>query len=473
MTAIFGGQLRGQLSAQAEFVNPGKLVSRCLDWCDGGHALVLFDEPGKLRSKRVLHMSSLGDMWRQVGSRPLAVQLKFDEESRSAILVFSHAPLPPSLVALDAKLNPTWVSSTAEDVYSLFRTLPTRYPDDANFRSAVEHVRQRELHGVPIRTSSLFPLSPRATPSSATATATPKRLSPGLLDTLGGQALAVAIRSGSGEGHQHDFVSWYGTTTTVQVSFRLNATEADELATDEAWTGSSGTTSSVPRVSAPYQSNSLSYLETDGLYGHLVPKNWATAAAVATMVGSHRSASWGAFVQVDGAWRNIAYVRAGYGPVPTKEAVPTVSAVREAIKLRFGLTLRPTSDATKLGSAHPAQVFTATPGLRRPLLAKTRPDHSQLVKLLRSVNVDRGIFAVASHREALIDLLVTTRGCSVFGDREAATAVVKKEYGKRDAVEESNRDYRHRSLKAADDETPSRPQTSSSTTVRRKKPRFD
>lgn len=164
------------------------------------------------------------------------------------------------------------------------------------------------------------------------------------------------------------------------------------------------------------------------MYGQLLPKNWNTLGAIATMVGAFSSTSWGAFVCLEGEWRNIVYARSSYDSVSIDDAVDTLSAVRAAIALRFGENVRVDVDASKLANAHPSMIF--APALTsKTQLPSPRRVHGQLLDILRQFKAERKLFAAASHRDALIELLSATLGCLV--PYHSASRRNQQQYSKR------------------------------------------
>lgn len=104
MSSNFGGVLSARLSAICQRVEPSDLAKHAISCAEEGHAVVIFDRPETLYSKRVLHQASLGDLWRQAATTPISVRLKFNDERRCAFLLFSRRPLPPAIAKLDALL---------------------------------------------------------------------------------------------------------------------------------------------------------------------------------------------------------------------------------------------------------------------------------------------------------------------------------------------------------------------------------
>lgn len=202
---------------------------------------------------------------------------------------------------------------------------------------------------------------------------------------LGRAALAAATAHSSPAAHQQHRVRWKGVETVAQVSVRFNRIATEERQVDHSWSGTSSlvTAVQVPKLATPYESASLSYLETDGLYGDLLPKDWVTAGAVLTLLGGSVSALWAVHVREPGGWRCVSYVRSSIRNASHPIGEATLGAVRHPIRLRFGQTLKPFADRDAPRDAHPSYFFAPSEDrAQRP----APPPHARLIACLRSLS---------------------------------------------------------------------------------------
>lgn len=262
--------------------------------------------------------------------------------------------------------------------------------------------------------SPLLEFDDRALPETDDPT---PALTSAFLLKLGRAALAAATAHSSPAAHQQHRVRWKGVETVAQVSVRFNRTATEERQVDHSWSGTSSSVAAVkvPTLATPYESTSLSYVETGGLYGALLPKDWVTAGAVLTLLGGSLSTLWAVHVQEPGGWRCVVYVRSSIRNASHPIGEATLGAIRHPIRLRFGQTLKPSADRDAPRDAHPSHFFEPSKdSAQRP----APQPHARRIACLKSLSQLRSTFRVKAHRDALADMLANTPGCSVYKNKE-------------------------------------------------------